>query len=130
MEDGVEVFDRHLVPAVGADVLGAIRGHIHLVPAAAVGEAGKEVDDALGRTLSFGPLLIEHHVALVPEIFRNDSFDLVKYPLTFGLQLPCLLAPGRLGVVRAADALPGGVAQQAIDGRVGEGRAVACAIPA
>lgn len=68
MEDRLQVFKRHLVPALGAGVFGTIGGHIHLLPAGAVCETGEQVDGRFRGPLELRPLAVEVAVAFVPEL--------------------------------------------------------------
>ncbi len=91
MEHSLKVNHGNLVPAGVADIFWRVGRHIHLLPTAAVGDPGKEVDDLLGGSLPFGSLGIKVSITLIPEFFGHDGFYLVEYPLTLGLKFPRLL---------------------------------------
>ena len=131
VEDGFQVFERHLVPAFGAGVFGAIGGHIHLLPTVAVCEAREQVDGGFRGPLKLRPLTVQVMIALVPEFLGHDGFHGDEHPFILGLQYPgpravCGVIPG---VVRAAGAFGGRVAEETVNRRVRELAPVAGPVP-
>ena len=114
---GLQVGDRYLVLALGADVFAGI-SNVHLGPAFAEGDAGEEVDVLAGGLLAGDLPLVEDVVALLPQFLGDDGRNRGQDPLAFGLQLPRLRAVVRAGIVLAEDALRGRVAKEAVDGGV------------
>lgn len=82
------------------------------------------MDGLAGCALSFCSLFIEERVTFRPQLFGDNGFHLVEHPFTLRLELPCLLAIGRLGIVRAADTLGEGVTQETVYCGIGKERAV------
>src|SRR5262249_51656199 len=114
----------YLVATLGADVFRRVGGHIHLLSATAVGDAGKELHGNLGRPLAVDTPLVEECVAFAPEFLADDRLDLLKNPLALRLQRPRLLAVSALRVVHAARAFGDRIAQQPLDSVIRELRTV------
>jgi hypothetical protein len=130
MKYRLKVVERDLVPAFLAGVLRVVRGYVHLLAAGAVRKAGEEVGGGPGGTLPPIALLVQVEVALDPEFLRDDRFDFKEHPLGFRLEDPGALAPvGALRVVGAANTLGDGVAQEPVDGGVGELAALPGPVP-
>jgi hypothetical protein len=129
MEDGFEVIKRHLVPALLAGVLRAVRRDIHPCPAGAERQPGEEVHDCLSRFLEALALAIEKDVALAPELFGDDGWRGKVYPLLFRLKRPgTFLAVRVLGVVGPTGTFSDRITDEAIDGGVGKLAAVSCPV--
>jgi hypothetical protein len=131
LEDPLKVRLRHLVAACLADVLRGVRGDPHPAAAVAEGQPGEEMDGlAGGPGLPGRALLGEEGVRAVPEFLGDDRLDFRSHPLVGGLQDPLLALAQGTSVVRAAGALGGGVADQALHRRMAELAAAAGAVAA
>jgi len=77
VEDGLDVGDADLVPALPADVLAALIAgvHVHHAAAVAVGNAGKEVERFGAGLAKFLSLLVQDGHALGPDLLRYDRLD-------------------------------------------------------
>lgn len=50
-----------------------------------MGKAGKELDSGFGRLSAIISAFSQEQVALIPNLFRNQGFNLSKYPVLLGL---------------------------------------------
>ncbi len=128
LEDGLQIDDGDLVPAVAAHVLRGVGGDVHLLAAGTDREPGEEVHCLSCRALAALSPFVEECVALLPQLHRHDWLHLAQDPLVPGLLDPVLLVAEAPRVVGPADPLGRWVAEEPLYGRVAEAGAVPRAV--